>query len=341
MAEGAGAGRAGPAAKAGLAALVPGLGILALGILALAGCAAGAKAGDPALPAGFADLGMPDVDANALVYVNAGEPTRVPLGVFDATGLVAGAGVLSIETIVNDPDREYAARAEFVDEATAQRVAEAARSAARGDATRWVQTDGPFVTVGRSDTAWGEGVREAWAAGSRVTIEERYPGVWEAILRLPEDAPGRPVVVGFARNAADLLDATLAATDVSLPGLASALSLIRADVIAFGAYAADPSDLPEQLTRDALRGSGVGVIGVAQAGYPGFIVSFLFDQFAERANLEETEFGGTTALYRIVEGDLHLMVKAYGASIYLAAAPTRAEAEQLVLAVVRSQEART
>ena len=334
--EGAGAGRRASAAGMRPAALV-----LALGVLALAGCAVGAKGGEPALPAGFAALDMPDVDANALVYVNAGEPTQVPLGAFGATDLVAGAGVVSIEVVVEDPDREFAARAEFVDLATAQRVTEAAILVASADPARWVQADGSVVMVGRSDTAWGGAVREAWTTGSRVTIEERYPGVWEAIRLLPEDTPGRPVAVGFARNAPDLLDATLAVTDVSLPGLASALSLIRADVIAFGVYAADPSDLPQELNRDALRGSGIGVLGVAQAGYPGFVVGFLFDQFAELANLEETEVGGTTVLYRLVDGDLHLMVKAYGASIYLAAAPTRAEAEALVLAVVRSQESRT
>ncbi len=328
--EGAGAGRR------GLAGLV-----LALGVVALAGCAVGAKAGEPALPAGFAALDMPDVDANAFVYVNAGQPARVPLGAFGATDLVAGAGVVSIEVIVNDPDSDFAARAEFVDGATARRVAEAARSVASADAARWVSSEGAVVAVGHSDAAGGNLVREAWAAGSRVTIEERYPDAWEAIRLLPEDAPGRPVAVGFARNAPDLLDATLAATDFSLPGLASALSFIRADVIAFGVYAADPSQLPEQLNREALRGSGIGVLGVAQAGYPGFVVGFLFDQFAERANLEETEVGGTTALYRVVDGDLHLMVKAYGSSIYLATAPTRAEVEALLLAVVRSQEARS
>ena len=314
---------------------------LALGVVALAGCATGAKAGEPSLPAGFAAHDMPDVDANAYVYVNAGVPTQVPLGAFGATDLVAGAGVLSIEAVVDDPDREFAARAEFVDEATAQRVAEAARSVASSDAARWVQADGPFVAVGRSDAAGGNLVRGAWDAGSRVTIEERYPDVWEAIRLLPEDAPGRPVAVGFARNAPDLLDATLEATDLSLPGLASALALIRADVIAFGVYAADPSHLPEQLDRDALRGSGIGVLGVAQAGYPAFVVGFLFDRFAEQANLEETDVGGITALYRVVDGDLHLMVKAYGSSIFLAAAPTRAEVEALVLAVVRSQESRS
>ena len=334
--EGAGAGRRGPAARVARAGLV-----LALGVLALAGCAVGAKAGDPALPAGFAAHDMPGVDANAYVYVNAGEPTQLPLGAFGAADLVAGARVLSIEVVVDDPDREFAARAEFVDEATAQRVAETALSVASADPARWVQADGLFVAVGRSDATGGNLVRAAWATGSRVTIEERYPDVWEAIRLLPEDAPGRPVAVGFARNAPDLLDATLAATDLSLPGLASALALIRANVIAFGVYAADPSQLPERLDRDALRGSGIGVLGVAQAGYPGFVVSFLFDQFAERANLEETDVGGTTALYRVVDGDLHLMVKAYGSSIFLAAAPTRAEAEALVLAVVRSQESRT
>ena len=328
--EGAGAGRRG---LAGLA--------LALGVVALAGCAVGAKAGEPGLPAGFAAHDMPGVDANAYVYVNAGEPARVPLGAFGATDLVAGAGVVSIEVVVDDPDRDFAARAELVDEATARLVAEAALSVASADAARWVQADGPIVAFGHSEGPWGDTIREAWAAGSRVTIEERYPDVWEAIRLLPEDAPGRSVAVGFARNAPDLLDATLEAIDFRLPGLASALALIRADVIAFGVYAADPSNLPERLDRDALRGSGIGVLGVAQAGYPGFVVSFLFDRFAERANLEETDLGGTTALYRVVDGDLHLMVKAYGSSIFLAAAPTRAEAEALVLAVVRSQESRT
>ena len=340
--EDAGAARRAPAAKRRMAGLVlaPGL-LLAVSLLALAGCATGAKAGDAALPAGFAGLGIPDVDANAIVYLSAGEPVGLPLGAFGATDLVAGARVVSIESVVNDPARDFAVRAELVDEATARGVAEAALAAAAGDPARWVQTDGLFVAAGRSETAWGDGLREAWATGSRVTIEERYPDVWEAVRLLPEEVPGRPVLAGIARNAADRLDATLAATDISLRGLASALSLIRADVVAFGAYAADPSDLPEELTRDALRGSGVGVIGVSQAGYPGFVVGFLFDQFAERANLEKTEFGGTDALYRVVEGDLHLMVKAYGSSIYLAVAPTRAEVEALVLAVVQSQEARS
>ena len=144
---------------------------------------------------------------------------------------------------------------------------------------------------------------------------------------------------GVAMAAAEM--PALILMDLSLPGLASALALIRADVIAFGVYAADPSHLPEQLDRDALRGSGIGVLGVAQAGYPAFVVGFLFDRFAEQANLEETDVGGITALYRVVDGDLHLMVKAYGSSIFLAAAPTRAEVEALVLAVVRSQESRS
>ena len=337
-AEGAGEGRRHrPATGVWLVGLSMALGVL----VTLSACATSAKGGDPALPAGFEDLGMPDVDTNALFYARAAMPVDIPLGVFGATDLVAGASVVSVESLVNDPDREYAVRVEFVDEATAQDVGDVALSVVGDDTTRWARVDGRFVIAGRADTAWGDDVRDAWAGGDRVTIAERYPGVWETARLLPEDPPSPPVAVGFARNVSDLLDATLAATAVSLPGMASALSLIRADVIAFAAYAADPSGLPERLTRDALRESGIGVIGVSQAGYPGFVVGFLFDQFAETAGLEETEFGGTDALYRVVEGDLHLMVKAYGSTIYLFAAPTRAGAEALVLAVVRSQETRS
>ncbi len=184
--EGAGAG------SRGLAGLV-----LALGVVALAGCAVGAKAGEPALPAGFAALDMPDVDANAFVYLNAGQPARVPLGAFGATDLVAGAGVVSIEVVVNDPDSDFAARAEFVDGATARRVAEAARSVASADAARWVQADGPFVAVGRSDAAGGNLVRAALAAGSPLIFPRRSYALSAALgSSLLATSPARTAYAG-------------------------------------------------------------------------------------------------------------------------------------------------
>ena len=316
-------------------------GLVVAALAVLIGCSATAKTGDPALPPGFEERGIPDVDVNGLVYLSAGHNVLVPLGAFGNVDAVTDAAVVSIESVVREPERAYARRVEFADEATAQRVAELALRAAGDKAARWVRVEGRFVSIGRSDVAWGDDVRAAWAADQRVPLADRYPDVWDTLRLLPEEPPSPPVAVGFGRNVADLLDPVLGATGVSLPGLSSALALVRADVAVFAAYAEGLSALPEQVTGHLLRDSNVGIIAVAEAGYPGFVVGFLFDRFVERAGLAEVGVGDTTAHYRAIDDDLHLMVKAYGSSIFLALAPTKLGAEDLVKAVVSSQEARS
>ena len=318
-----------------------GFGLVIGAMAALLGCSVTAKTGDPALPPGFEERGIPDVDVNGLVYVSTGHTLLVSLGAFGDVDDAKGAAAVSIESVVREPEREYAGRIEFADEATAQAVAELALEAAGDAAARWVQVERRFVSIGRSDVAWGDDIRAAWAGDKRVPLADRYPEVWDTLRLLPEAPPSPPVAVGFGRNVAAVLDSTLDATGVSLPGLSSAFALVRADVAVFAAYAEGLPELPEQITRELLRDSNVGIIAVAEAGYPGFVVSFLFDLFVERAGLAEVDVGDTTAHYRAIDDDLHLMVKAYGSSIFLTLASSKPGAEDLVRAVVSSQESRS
>ena len=143
--------------------------------------------------------------------------------------------------------------------------------------------------------------------------------------------------MGFARNAADLADDVLALQGLDVPGLGSALGLIRVRTLAFGAYASDLSALPGTLTPEALRESGIGLVAVGRAGYPGILVNFLIGRFAGRLGLDDVTVDGVKARHRGLPGGLHLMMKNYGATLYLIVAATREDAEALLRSVVADQ----
>ena len=216
--------------------VVPGLGILVL-LLAgvLGGCGQAARVGQPALPPGFQERGVLDVDSNVAAYLSTGQLVSLPIA-----ALGGGDGldlhIASIETLANEPTSEYAARVEFAENSEAKLVSGALSVASAGDDLFWIEGDGRFVNLGRSDAGWGDTVRSIWAEGDRLSLSERAPEVWDTLRLLPENPPGPPFAVGFARNVGDLLDSFLHAGQIGLPGLGSALGLVRVEAVVFAAY---------------------------------------------------------------------------------------------------------
>ena len=316
------------------------LGALVLGALLLAACAA-AKPGEPALPAGFVELGLPPVDVNAAVYFNSGGPVSFPLSIFgDTSGDDDGIQVSTVEGLINDPEGQVAIRAEFIDEANASRAAGVALRVASGSEDAWADRDGNFIAVGRARDEWSAVLRPAWITGERESIEERHPLIWDSLRLLPEEPPAPPVAAGFVRNVADLLDQILEDSNVSFPGLTDALGLIRVESVGFAGYANDVTDIPTSPTLAALRELDAGLLAVSEAGYPGTVVDFLYDRFVERAELTTEELDGETVQYRAIDGDLHLMVKNYGSSFFFAFSSTKGGVEELIRSVIKSQESR-
>ncbi len=308
----------------------------------LLGACDAAKPGEPALPEGFVDLGVPPVDLNGMAYFNSGEPVPVPLSLFgDASGSADDPSVLTVEAVVNDPnDGQIAIRAVFVDEANAQSAADVALKFASGSDDAWVDAERSVVIIGRTQDDWSDALRLAWTDDERESIEERYPLIWNSLRLLPEEPPAPPVAAGFMRNVADLLDQLLEKSDVSLNGITDALALIRVEAVGFAGYANDVSDIPTSPNLAALRELDAGLLAVSEAGYPGTVVDFLYDRFIEQAGLTTEEIDGESVQYRAIEDDLHLMVKNYGSSFFFAFSQTKEGAEELVRSVIASQESR-
>ena len=284
-----------------------------------------------ALPPPFDEWGAPDVPVNAATYIVPQHPSAVAIRALD--GRESEVRVVRFEGVAIDPVREYAARAEFADAAD---VAEAADAL---EADIWTRTQERTLWFGEPDNAWADTVRAAWGEEDRLPWAEHEPVPWRGWLLLPDGPPSPLLALGFIRNREDLLDRTLGELGVEAGGLGSALRLARMNLASFGLYG-EFGDAPPEINVDVLRGTGAGIIVVAESSYPAFIVGLLWGRIASAARLEAITLDGEEAHYRSLDDEWRLTAKRYGRTLYFAVAPTRSEAEGLALAVIESQRSR-
>ena len=319
-------------------ATAPRYALLAMTIGALLAACGGAASGEPALPDGLDASGAIDVDTNALTYVLPGAGAALLASAFGGAPSETLA-VERMELLLRDPGVEYAMRIRFADADTAERAAALARADTEGS-NDWVDVDGATLSVGRSEREWRAEVREAWASGERRPFSEGHSDFWDRLRLMPENPPARPVAAGFVRNVSDLLDRLLEAGHTDAPGLSDALGFARVGSVAFVGYSDTLTSIPGESSGAILRELDTGVIFVAQGGYPGFVIDLLFRQFASGAGLGPVDVEGQHVSYRVINADLHLMVKNFGPTFFFAAGPTRARTQELMASVIQSQASR-
>ncbi len=314
--------------------------VLAATLALVAGCSPEAKAGNPALPPGFTANGIPNVDLQAYAYVNTGSTVDIPAAALGEQGAALGdLKITGLEGVVNSPSQEYAARVQFEDSATASQVAQVAKASATG--SQWVEANGSYVMMGRqgSDT-WTSNLQTAWTNDQRTSIEQQYPDVWSTIQLLPDNPPAPPIAAGFVRNVPQVAQDLMNSANVQVPGLSSALDLMRVETAAVVVYGNNIDQLPQNPDAQALKDDNLGVLAVANAGYPGFVINFLFPRFTDQAGLQTTDVDGSPVYYRALDGGLNLMVKDYGSAFYFAIAPSKQGAADIIRSVMKSQASR-
>ncbi len=314
--------------------------VLALiAVLALGACT-NAKEGDPELPPGMVEAGLPDVDVTMALYVSTGRPVAVPGSMLGAQ-IDGSLPVVSIQAVAADPSTDFAGRFVFADVTSAAVALTLAEQKVAADGAAWTLGSSNALLIGHSSETWGASVRAAWVPpGATQSPDVKAPKAWSALRLLPENVPGDAIAAGYATNMAAMVDRILTSGNVNVSGLDSALSLVRVSTVAFAAYADGVTALPTQATASAAAEAGAGVIAVAQAGYPGPIIGMLLGQLAGRIGLEKTAVGGQDAYYKALDGGLHLYAVTYGATFYFAIAADKAQAEGLMEAIVTSQTSR-
>ena len=287
---------------------------------------------DPMLPPGFEEARLPDGDLNAYLYVSHSAPIAMPLTAFGESASALTQPDVELSSIgawVGPNLDSFGARAEF----QGQREAQAAETALGDDVKKW--REGDVLRLVRGQGAWADDVEAAMRAGHGVTFKEKYEDTWRLLRLLPEEPPLEPAAAGFISVDSDLLDSLTSRAGLELGGLGQALGTINVENIAYIAYTEDELRLPESVDREFVRSSGTAAVFVARSTYPGFLLSFFLNTFADRVDLQsDTQIAGEDVLSRDLDG-VHLLVKPLGSVIFIVVASEEQASEALMQSVLQ------
>ena len=310
----------------------------------LAGCSPTLVNTTPLLPPGFLDPHVPPGDLSAYLYVSQESPLTVPLQKFgDLTHIQGNPGyseipeTLSLNRLVLavGPDLDSFSGAIQFNRHILAEMAEDVMSG-RPEVSVWRQ--GNVLGLVRGTGGWADAMENAMRAGDASRFQDVYPDIWQLMQLLPEKPPAKPVAAGFIHVDQVLLDSLAAKAKLELRGLTQALGLIQITDIAYVAYTDMPVALPREVTSDYFEEANVGAIFVARSGYPGFLLSFFLGSFADRVGLEKGSLvAGQKVLSREL-GNMYLVVKPMGNTLFLVLAPSRESAEDLMSSVLEPQQ---
>ena len=287
---------------------------------------------DPMLPPGFQEARLPDDDFSAYLYLSHSAPIAMPLAAFGESASASTEPDVELSSLGawTGPNLDsFGARVEFPQQMQAQ----AAETARADDVEKW--REGGVLSLVRGGQVWTGDVEAAMRAGHGVTFKGKYEDMWRLLRLLPEEPPLQPTAAGFISVDRDLLDSLTSKAGLELGGLGQALGTINVEDIAYVAYAEDELRLPESVDREFVEDSGIAAVFVARSTYPGFLLSFFLNTFADRVDLQsDTRVAEEDVLSRDLDG-VHLLVKPLGSVIFIVVASEEQTSERLMESVLQ------
>ena len=314
--------------------------IAAIALLSVA-CASEVSEGHGTLPADTQTNPLPNVDFVGYLYFNPSTPSTVGIRRFLPSG---GAEALPAETsesaevssatILTSTEGDIAAMLEFVSVEDARRVHDLYGQYTE-DAAIWSKLDSSTVEVVRGSSDWAQSVRDKLDTTTAdtstiITIGEKSSQSWALMTNLPKSESAPPIAAGLISPDDKLIEDIETNVGVDLSDLDIAFGNIGAQRLAFAIYGDVPIDILQKIDFRFLTLHDVGMVTVAQTGYPGFALSFLVSAIAGRIGMETIELGNTNARYLATE-HAHVVLKNKGSLIYAALADDKHDAEQLML----------
>ena len=332
--------------RAGWRRTSPGYGfalvIAAIALLSVA-CASEVSEDLGTLPADTQTNLLPNVDFVGYLYFNPSTSSTVDVRRFLPSG---GADILlkdtseSVEvssaTILTSTEGDIAASLRFLSAEDAEKIHDLYGQYPE-EAAIWskLDLDSSTVEVVRGASEWAQTVRDKLDTttndtSTRITMAEKSPESWALMTNLPVSEIEPPIAAGLIYPDDKLIEDIETNVGVDLSDLDIAFGNIGARRLAFAIYGDVPIDITQEIDFRFLTLHDVGMVIVAQTGYPGFALSFLVKTIAGRIGMETIALGNANARYLETE-HAHVVLKNKGSLIYAALADDKRDAERLML----------
>lgn len=202
------------------------------------------------------------------------------------------------------------------------------------------ELDENAVHLIRGDSLWASGALDGFRDESLVTLAEAHPQGWSLLTNLPASEDSPPLAAGVMSMNGDLVQRIAERIGVESGGLDTAFGIVQVNTVAFGVY----GDLPEEMPATGMDAAffdetGLGVVMVSGASYPGVAVAFLIRSIAGQLDMDTIRLGETNDNARHLQVDeAHLIIKNKGSLVYATLAGTQERAESLMLNAMEERE---
>lgn len=311
--------------------------LAALALLAMACGAAQVAEGDATLPSEMETQPIPDAEFALYLYFHSETPLNVPRESFlpsdaalpdDAPERIP----LSKVALVVSGFDDFAGTLGFPTDEDAQTAYDLYQ---RRPAEEPILTelDENAVHLIRGDSLWAAGALDGFRDESLVTLAEAHPRGWSLLTNLPASEDSPPLAAGVMSMNGDLVQRIAERIGIESGGVDTAFGVVQVETVAFGVY----GDIPEEMPATGMDAAffdetGLGVVMVSAAGYPGVAVAFLIRSIAGQLDMDTIRLGETNDNARHMQVDeAHLIIKNKGSLVYATLAGTQERAESLML----------
>ena len=313
--------------------------LLALALLGVA-CGSDVEEGDATLPADMEMQTLPDTEFALYLYFHSETPLSVARERFLPSDIAMPDDAperipLSKVALVVSSFDDFAGTLGFPTDEDA-RDAYDIYSRRPAEEPLLTELDENAVHLIRGDSLWTAGALEGFRDESLVTLKEAHPQGWSLLTNLPASEDTPPLAAGVMSMNGGLVQSVAARIGVESDGLDTAFGIVQVETVAFGVY----GDLPEEMPATGMDAAffdetGLGVVMVSGANYPGVAVAFLVRSIAGQLGMDTIALGETGDNARHMQVDeAHLIIKNKGSLVYATLAGTQERAESLMLSAM-------
>ena len=308
-------------------------------LLLIVGCT-DLEPGNPVLPDGFQESQVPDASVKAYVYLKSPEPISVPVERFvedpQLRQQLPSEVTIGLWLVwVGPKPNSFGMGLLFQDSSALDAVVTKLEQVN----SSWdYMSQGDWLYAFKGDTEWVQAIKSAIRDGRYVEIADAYPDEWALVQLLPETPPGQMVAAGFARLDEEFVTGITETSQGTGSDVKSLIDAVNVKSAAFGLYAEQVPTSLSTFSEDFLKNMGLSGLVVSKTSYPGFIISFMFGRAASGAGLEKTEIEGGDAQYKALQEDLHVFIKNFGSTFFVAGAADKASAQTLMESVVAEHD---
>mgnify|MGYP001159823263 CR=1 FL=1 len=170
------------------------------------------------------------------------------------------------------------------------------------------------------------------------SLSNEYPEAWTLLQWMPASPPAEPVAAGFVSVEDFTLETWTNRAKLELQGLTQILSTIHVANVAFVVYSDSPLNIGKSINTGLYDTTDISAMVVMKSAYPGFLLSFFLNNFADRVGLEKHPGIFDEEVFMLENKTANILVKPIGSMLFLALGPDK-DAVTLLMASVLNQQA--